>query len=269
MKKYPAIVEQIHHEFNSAGELLLQEANKVLSSCAEKNIDKGLRLQKLGFVNTQEAINVKEIEQIKKTAAANADLVRHYSIRYPNYKFITDEMVDRICKKYRLVNAPVDRFKGFVPSDKLTQIEDAKIDTSDFKVPEIIIKQAWHGIARNSLFIKSLGASNIHKYLGLERIPIDHPKLKKSGNTPYSVYENGENAYIEKYELFEFKMSICAPAKDFNLKGLKKFGFNFLASKIVHCPDPVVLYPVKGGQLILAAWGDEASDELVVNQKFN
>jgi len=33
--------------------------------------------------------------------------------------------------------------------------------------------------------------------------------------------------------------------------------------------DPVVLQPVKGGYLIITAWGDEASDELVVNQKFN
>ena len=33
-----------------------------------------------------------------------------------------------------------------------------------------------------------------------------------------------------------------------------------------HIPDPVVLQPVKGGYLILTAWGDEASDPLVVNE---
>ena len=36
-----------------------------------------------------------------------------------------------------------------------------------------------------------------------------------------------------------------------------------------HIPDPVVLQPVKGGYLIITAWGDEASDEIVVNQKMN
>ena len=30
---YPAIVEQIHNEFNTAGENLLEEANKVLEQC--------------------------------------------------------------------------------------------------------------------------------------------------------------------------------------------------------------------------------------------
>jgi ABC-type molybdate transport system permease subunit len=34
-------------------------------------------------------------------------------------------------------------------------------------------------------------------------------------------------------------------------------------------PDPVVLQPVRGGFLLVTVWGDEASDELVVNNKFN
>jgi hypothetical protein len=33
--------------------------------------------------------------------------------------------------------------------------------------------------------------------------------------------------------------------------------------------DPVVLCPVDGGYLIIAAWGQEASDENVVNEKNN
>lgn len=37
----------------------------------------------------------------------------------------------------------------------------------------------------------------------------------------------------------------------------------------IPAPDPVTLQPVKGGYLILAAWGDEASDEIVVNQNNN
>ena len=34
---------------------------------------------------------------------------------------------------------------------------------------------------------------------------------------------------------------------------------------VKHYPDPVVLQPVNEGYLIVCAWGDEASDELVVN----
>jgi len=47
---------------------------------------------------------------------------------------------------------------------------------------------------------------------------------------------------------------------------------DFKISKI-EIPDPVVLQPVLFENtkyyLILSAWGQEATDELVVNQKFN
>lgn len=62
---------------------------------------------------------------------------------------------------------------------------------------------------------------------------------------------------------------ICAPEKDMDTKGKKKIGFQWLTQKTITFPDPVVLKPIKGGFLILTAWGDEASDELVVNHKFN
>jgi len=60
-------------------------------------------------------------------------------------------------------------------------------------------------------------------------------------------------------------MLICAPKKDMDLKGLKKLGLFFQSFTTVTFPDPVVLQPVKGGFLIVTAWGDEASDELVIN----
>lgn len=58
--------------------------------------------------------------------------------------------------------------------------------------------------------------------------------------------------------------SICAPKTMMNLDGQKIIG-NEIVPK-----DPIVLHPVKGGFLIVAAWGGpEASDELVVNNKMN
>lgn len=36
-----------------------------------------------------------------------------------------------------------------------------------------------------------------------------------------------------------------------------------------HIPDPVVLRHEHGGYLIVTAWGDEESDENVVNESFN
>jgi hypothetical protein len=63
---------------------------------------------------------------------------------------------------------------------------------------------------------------------------------------------------------------ICAPKKDMDTKGLSKVGALLsVVTQFTAPKDPVVLRPVKGGYLILAAWGDEASDEIVVNHKMN
>lgn len=57
---------------------------------------------------------------------------------------------------------------------------------------------------------------------------------------------------------------ICAPVKDIDTEGLTQVGHT-----LVNVDDPIVLHPVEGGFLIVAAWGPEASDENVVNEKMN
>jgi hypothetical protein len=57
---------------------------------------------------------------------------------------------------------------------------------------------------------------------------------------------------------------ICASLKDMNMDRAELKG-----NRIVNIPDPVVLYPVTNGYLIISAWGIEANDEYVVNQKMN
>lgn len=57
-------------------------------------------------------------------------------------------------------------------------------------------------------------------------------------------------------------LKIVAPEKDFDMTG--KRVQNRVISEIP-VPDPIVLQPVKYGFLILTAWGDEASDPIVVN----
>ena len=73
-------------------------------------------------------------------------------------------------------------------------------------------------------------------------------------------FQGYEDDIIENQSLL-----ICAPPKDMDLKGLHKIGAIFTSLVTVTVPDPVVLHPCKGGYLIIAAWGDEASDEIVVN----
>jgi len=61
--------------------------------------------------------------------------------------------------------------------------------------------------------------------------------------------------------------SIAAPEKDMEISSLyEKKGWRIFKKTP---PDPVVFCKVRGGYLIITAWGDEASDEEVVNQKMN
>lgn len=58
-------------------------------------------------------------------------------------------------------------------------------------------------------------------------------------------------------------LKICAPKTMMNMQGQKIFGNEIVPE------DPIVLHPVKDGFLIVTAWGNEASDELVVNEQMN
>lgn len=57
-------------------------------------------------------------------------------------------------------------------------------------------------------------------------------------------------------------MEICAPVKDMETKGTRRKGHRIY-------DDPVVLQPVNGGYLVVTAWGNEASDENVINHNQN
>lgn len=255
-------IEEIHQTFYSAGDKLLKEANEIINQNGPSSIDKANRLKKLGFKNT---IEVRQLESIKMTQDL-ANLIQYYQMNYPNNKFITEEQVVSICKKYNLVCAPINAYSGFVPETKLKEVENFKIKNSDEKPSMIKILSAWNTGAIGDYSYRSRGARHIHNQLGLDLIPSDHPSLKFHGSNLFSV--NG--GYVEKIKVYESKeLLICAPKKDMNLKGLEKIGAIFTSFTAITVPDPVVLQPCKGGYLIVTAWGDEASDELVVNQKLN
>jgi len=168
--------------------------------------------------------------------------------------------VETICKKYNLVNAPVSHFKGFVPDAKLKQIEGFRLKGGEDERQELVrIVSAWGVGLGNKATVEA-----IHKTIG-EWITPD--KINGYGRSAASVMVRGHRLWVEKVEVRnQAGLTICAPEKDFDLTGLKKKGFSFFQTKVVTYPDPVVLQPVKHGHLILACWGDEASDPIVVNE---
>lgn len=242
------VIDKIHHEFDVAGEYLLKEANEILKNSNFKT-DKAQLLKDFGFKNTEEVIETDKKIKTKSIADNTVRQINEYRFHYPNQKFITKEMVDQICEKYNLVCGGISLYKGFVPLTNLKQIKNFNLKALHFN----------YGIHTNSWW---------------SSWAVEPPYIKKSRDE-YLIQEKG------KYELkkrrlgqerlnrdeivnLNLELLICAPLKDMNVEGKQLFG-----NWIIEIPDPVVLQPVEGGFLILTAWGEEASDPLVVNEIFN
>lgn len=249
------IVEQIHQEFFTASDKIKEFAIP----------DKARKLVELGFTSSIEA---KDYDPEKEKLM---DLVIHYQMQYPNNKFITDSEVERICKKYNLICGPVSAYTGKVPDDKLRQIASFNLRTHDTRNPEYDYIVTYHkkGWADDQWLPKN---SKWHKVLP-KRIKSDVPLTTFSAEKMLNnQYNTGHRWLVDKLdeEITWFNgLFICAPENEMKTEGLEKKGFFAMFKQKRVIKDPVVLHPCKGGFLILAAWGDEASDENVVNPKMN
>jgi hypothetical protein len=123
---------EIHEKFNTASDVLLAEAKKILATAVVIDEDKVDRLNALGFSRSNDVVKGHDDKLQKEEARANAELISKYRFKYPTSKFITENQVKEICKKYGLLLGTVDKFTGFVPEKNLKEIEAFKpIDAED------------------------------------------------------------------------------------------------------------------------------------------
>jgi hypothetical protein len=213
-------------------------------------MSKADRLIALGFQKSKEAKEgIVEKSRISNLINENnnkrelIETINYFSFKYPMYKFITEGSVKKICEKYGLVYGAVIRYTGSVPDKNLNHIENFKIDDND----------KCCRIERIDYSLMSTRTYN--KFIS--KIEFD----KREYKTPL-------HNSVESY--YECELEIAAPIKDFDMTGMEVKDNKIQKMQI---PDPIVLCPVffknKKHYLIVTAWGDEASDELVVNQKMN
>lgn len=252
MNKYPKVIQQIHEEFNTAADKLVQEAQELINVGFDKN--KLISLQEHGFTNTKEyKVNSKIIGDANKRKDV-LSAINEYKKIFPQYKFITEEQVLTICKKYSLIHGDIKDYTGFVPSKNLQDISTFRKELM-FDGPKL---RNLDPIANVYIRYKN----NVY-----------HVKksLKKSSNllTLYVAALISYDMYVDGYEHtareITTEYSICAPAKDMNLSlrdkimsFLGQVTFLRLAPK-----DPVVLRRVPYGFLVVTAWGDEAEDPIL------
>lgn len=246
-------IEAIHNEFDSAADRLLAEAKGIISM---EIGDKGKRLSAVGFGKTKEATIWAEREEAKKESTRLSGIIRYFSIRYPNNKFITDKEVKRICEKYSLVLGDASDYKGGVPDKNLKEIEAFSLKESDGKQYVAM----WFTRLNDTGRLVPCRGDAKKMYFGYRKFESNLFGPDQFINV--AKPESGADSCII-YERPSYK--ICASASDFDMRGKTLKGY--LVKNEV--PDPIVLQPVNEGYLIVTKWGLEASDELVVNQNHN
>jgi len=243
------IIEEIHHSFDTEMENILNDAKitKSLETLAHTLQEKANGLKKLGFQNTSE---VKELELLieknNKTARENKEKqkvfrdIQYLAQKYPQYKAITEESLQKLCEKYKLYYAAVNFFKGTVPQKNLNEMLNMKIQSEELA------------------YISSINWG-------------DHPETYASCR--FTAHQDGRNTV-------KAPLIIAAPLKDFDTTYLRINENTYGKLQAVKLDDPIVLQPVyvRNSEdrydnnmyyLIITAWGDEASDEAVVNNRMN
>ncbi len=267
------IVEEIHNEIDSAQDRLLNEAKEFINSYSKN--DKSDRLKSLGFLLSETVIEHEKTKSVFESNLKQAQLIEYYKMNYPFQKFITENELDRICKKYSLIHAPVSAYKKDVPDKNLKEIEKVpQLSQGDypenlkyctFKIDNSFILGAsgntWMGIWskwRGILPRKATGHFRSEWAL--------NEYLQNTYGCPYKYITSGglmANITENRQGLF-----IAAPKSHFDLKSLgntDRYGYKNISITVFETQDPIVFRYCNGGIQVLSKWGLEASDEALIN----
>ena len=130
-------VAEIHEEFDSAVDRIIEEANKILEKEVADEKEVYLGLEQLGFNNASDVKAVKQDIENHTLAEGILAFARLYAEKYPDYKFIDDSELNRIRRKYGLVQGQPEQYKGQIPKDNAKALIDCRIDYTDIWAEEV------------------------------------------------------------------------------------------------------------------------------------
>lgn len=148
------------------------------------------------------------------------------------YLYVNFQVLDDICNRYGLVPSPIADFTGFVPKKNL----------EEFKAFQE--KIAPH----------------------LPKSSVGYSILCPQADTTYNLMEKMID--MERREKEERENRFRAEQDRIN-EERKRSEKQAQRNAQREVEDPIVLYPLKRGAIIITAWGDEASDPAISNFNFN
>jgi hypothetical protein len=197
----------------------------------------------LGFSGKPDYVEYKNLLRNREELEAELKARQYYDRKYPFNKFILDKQLQKIMGKYNLLIDTVDNYIGDIPEKNLEDMIRFKIDKRDL-------------LSDSSKFRETNRSSNVF--------------------TPYpKAYEEMKEKWF--WEAERWKLRILAPAHMFK-EGRGKKNATELSRQLEK--DPIVVCPVNkspnnhskdpySGNLIVTAWGLEALDSMIFDQKMN
>ena len=259
------LIKQVHSEFENFHDYALSEIERMTEQRKLLRPVKRSEFEKeIGFVDYVP----KEIAEFDSDIChfnGALELSLYYQKEYPFYKFITQDRVDDLCNKYGLSVVEPRHFIGEIPAKNLEEMQRfsgiLKDDDKVFLKP--VKANAFHFLANElELFSAELNQvtamiSDFLQFKGLDA---------HSANAQAIFYLRGrvsrEKSINIRGEQVEVGFKVCATPDLIDQDAIEaEAKLNSLKD------DPIVLKPVRGGFLVITAWGPEASE--VANEKMN
>jgi hypothetical protein len=275
-----ATAKEIQQEVLTMQEDLLRQANDILSKAKEKaKHSEGLKA--LGFIGAAQALD-RAIDRAKWLD----DLVDMYSFEYPGLKFIPQEVMDSVCRKYGLAIGHVSRYIGEVPEWALAQIAANKHHFDHVEIYD----QAHYDAVREKELARRF---ELAEEAGIDTVTISEGALTAlwsktvgahMGPGRQATYKLDNGKWICVYSrsggqsddylppsagnIRVLDITLAAPRAEMRLAANEEVMENG-EIRVVESQDPIVCKKVDGGFIVVAAWGEEGQDPRVFNTSSN
>lgn len=236
-----ATVAEVHEMFTSAAENTLKKAQAILDA-AQPVHDLADQLENLGFTKLPSVQQAAEQARLKEDANFQLALINRYRQWYPQNSFVTEEQVEQICRRYGLVMGEASSFIGDMPEKNQRELVAFKCLPEDKQY-----RVGW------SLYSPNGYPSSYKQWLEEQkRLEVEYPQI-------------GIPTTMGLMQATHSQQSDTKPINTFNVVA-KLDQFKMERNTIVQSDyrlvdaDPIVLFPVLGGYLVVTAWGDESKD---------
>lgn len=285
---------EVHAELEQES-MLLQKEHNINDFTLKSKFLNGI-----GFIRSKATLMYQAIVDSKP-------YLDRFSVDYGGaYKFILKEQLMRVCEKYNLFVRSIEHFAGdipekniqdmmnfraflkdlFIPDDQLMIVYLAKIGFSvqgfDANTKPFLLSKEYQKIINRD---RERVLKNFYSFLDLNELGTsrlqDIPELMGSirERIANKLFDGNMETYVRSIEWKNMPdplsyLEIAAVPSLFAAGAWEKGNERILSQEQLQATgqvdlDPIVMLRNPKGYIIITAWGDEANDELVVNQNMN